>query len=307
MFGEDVFEINHTPNSQRGLSLAKTKSVNGRSITVVNTPGFFDTDRSEEELKPEIVSCITECAPGPHAFLIVLKVEKFTEQEQAVITKICQYFSEEALKYAVVVFTHGDQLREGMKIGEFVDRSKLLRDLVNRCGGRCHVIDNRHWKNKKGDDYRCNQFQVAELLNTLDKAVEANGGSYYTNEMLQEVKTGIEREEERIRQSSAGKLSQEEIRNKAKKTIFDRFLTRAAGILMGTLLGALFGVGAMVASTLPRVKNLSDFKALASAATQVALKGSVKGGKIGFDVAEGAEGPVEAIKKTAEAVWNQFV
>ncbi|XP_051258460.1 GTPase IMAP family member 7-like isoform X2 [Dicentrarchus labrax] len=182
IFREKRFKIGHTFNSETRQCQVETKSVNGRSITLIDTPGFFDTDRSEEELKPEIVRCITECAPGPHAFLIVLKVEKFTEHEQAVITKMCQYFSEEIFKYAIVVFTHGDQLPEGQIIEEYVLQNGFMSNLVAKCGSRCHVIDNKYWNQNTKDEYRNNQFQVEELLKSIDKIIEANKGHCYTND-----------------------------------------------------------------------------------------------------------------------------
>ncbi|XP_059211380.1 GTPase IMAP family member 4-like [Centropristis striata] len=77
IFGEKLFKIGDTAKSETSVCQAKTKSVNGRSISLIDTPGFFDTDRPEEELKAEIVRCITECSPGPHAVLIVLKLERF--------------------------------------------------------------------------------------------------------------------------------------------------------------------------------------------------------------------------------------
>ncbi|XP_026151217.1 GTPase IMAP family member 7-like [Mastacembelus armatus] len=221
IFGEEQFTVNKALNSETKQYQAKTKSINGKIITLISIPGFFDLGRPEEDMKPEIMRCITECAPGPHAFLIVLKVERFTEQEQAVITKMCQYFSEDALKYAVVVFTHGDQLPEGMKIEQFVEESEALSDLVKKCGGRCHVIDNKYWKKTQQDEYRSNQFHVAELLNTVEKLVMENNGGCYTNEMLQAVEREIQREEERIRHSS-GNMSQEEIRQQAKINVFNK-------------------------------------------------------------------------------------
>ncbi len=241
MFGETVFDTYTSAKSGTSECKAETKSVNGRSITWIDTPGFFDTERSEEEMKPEIVRCITECAPGPHAFVIVLKVERFTVQEQEVIKKICQYFSEEALKYAIVLFTHGDELPEGMIIKEFADQSKDLSDLVKKCGSRCHVIDNRYWKNnQQNDEYRSNQFQVAELLKTIDKMIEANEGGCYTNEMLQTVKKEIQQDEEHIRLSSAN-ISPEEITDKAKTSVFGKQLFKASGVSTGALLGAFLG------------------------------------------------------------------
>ena len=215
IFGEAKFQINHFNDLKTHCTQAETKSLNGRSITLIDVPGFFDGERSEKEMRTEIVRCITECAPGPHAFLIVLKVERFTEQEQEVINKICQYFSEDALNYAVIVFTHGDQLSEGMKIEEYVAQSEGLRDLMKKCGGRCCIVDNRYWKSSQEDKYRSNRFQVAELLNTIDKIALANNGGYYTSEMLQEMENAILMEMKRIRKPS-GHITEEEIRKQAK-------------------------------------------------------------------------------------------
>uniref|UniRef100_A0A3B3CHY6 AIG1-type G domain-containing protein n=1 Tax=Oryzias melastigma TaxID=30732 RepID=A0A3B3CHY6_ORYME len=131
IFEEKLFEVNHTADS--GTSKCKAKSLNQRRIIFVNTPGFFDTGSSEEEMKREIVRCITECAPGPHVFLIVLKVEKYTDQGKDVVKKITQYFSEDALKFTVVLFTHGDQLPEETTIEEFVKKSEDLNHLVDKC------------------------------------------------------------------------------------------------------------------------------------------------------------------------------
>uniref|UniRef100_A0A3B4T6N6 AIG1-type G domain-containing protein n=1 Tax=Seriola dumerili TaxID=41447 RepID=A0A3B4T6N6_SERDU len=198
IFGKDVFKVTHSLDSGASICQAKSGSVKGRSLTLIDTPGFINPDRSEEELKPDILGCITECAPGPHAFLIVVKVEKFTEQEKEVITKICQYFSEEALKYAAVVFTHGDQLPEGMKIEEFVNQNDDLSDLMKKCSGRCHVVDNKYWKKNQQDEYRSNQFQVSELLNTIERMMTENKGVCYTAKMLKEWQA----QDERIKPSS---------------------------------------------------------------------------------------------------------
>lgn len=172
------------PESETSWCQRESKTVDGIRTTVIDTPGFFDTNMSEEELKCEMVKCIKECAPGPHAFLIVLQVGRYSHQEKDVIDKILGYFSEEALKHAVIVFTHGGDLPEGVKIKDFVSKSKDLTDLVKKCGDRCHVFDNNNWKNNNPGDYRNNQYQVKQLLNTVDKMKERG---CYTNEMLQAV------------------------------------------------------------------------------------------------------------------------
>ncbi|XP_043952834.1 GTPase IMAP family member 7-like isoform X4 [Gambusia affinis] len=223
IFRDQLFTTNHTINSETSHCTAVTRSVGGRNLTVIDTPGFFDTDRPEKELEPEIVRCITECAPGPHVFLIVLKVEKFTEHEKAVIEKICTHFSEDALKYAVVVFTHGDQLPDGTQIEEFIGRNQLVSELVKKCGGRCHVVDNKYWNNKQQEEYRSNSFQMERLLQTIDSLVTENEGKCYTNDLLQAAEEEIKKEEENIRLVS-GNLPEAEIREQAKRRVAGKLL-----------------------------------------------------------------------------------
>lgn len=235
--GEPVFKVNHTPKSGTKECQSKFISISGKTVHFIDTPGFFDTDRSEEDMKSEILRCITECAPGPHVFLIVLKVEKYTEHEKGVIEKMNQYFSDETFRFTTIIFTHGDQLPEGMKIEEFVNASEALSNLIKKCGGRCHVIDNKYWTNKQGDEYRTNQYQVAELLKTIDNIIDANKGGYFTHEMLQKVKRDIQQEEGCIKQSSPD-FTEEETATKAKQSVVKNLMSKAVGVTTGDLLGA---------------------------------------------------------------------
>ncbi|KAM4714730.1 GTPase IMAP family member 7-like [Anableps anableps] len=184
ILGKKVFKAKHFTSSEVTHCQAETEQVHGRNLTLIDTPGFFHSGMSEKELKHEIVRRISECAPGPHAFLIVLKVEKFTEQEKQVIRNIQECLSTDVFQYSAVVFTHGDQLELKMKIDEFISKNRHLKELVEKCGGRCHIVDNKYWKNKQQDEARSNQFQVAQLLNTIQKMVTENCGGYYTIDML---------------------------------------------------------------------------------------------------------------------------
>ncbi|XP_069578379.1 GTPase IMAP family member 7-like [Brachyistius frenatus] len=298
ILGEDVFKINHSPISEASPSRAETKHVNGKNITLIDACGVFDTCGTETS---EIVSCITECAPGPHAFLIVLKVDKFTEQEKDVVQKICQYFSEDALKYAAVVFTHGDQLPEATRIEEFIGVNEDLSNLVRKCGGRCHVVDSKYWKGNS-DAYRSNHFQVAEILKTMDKITEANKGRFYTNDMLKEVKRVIQIQEEHIRQST-GSVPPEEVRNQAKINAAD-LLIRLAGIGAGVLVGAMLGVAEMVTFSVTNLRGLTDIAAVAPGVKGKFAWAAVSGGVKGYEAAEGARSPTEAVERAVMAVWK---
>uniref|UniRef100_A0A8C6WH45 AIG1-type G domain-containing protein n=1 Tax=Neogobius melanostomus TaxID=47308 RepID=A0A8C6WH45_9GOBI len=223
ILGGQPFKVNHSSESKSKFSEAQTRPVNGLTLTLIDTPGIFNADRTEDEVAGEVYSCFTQSAPGPHAFLFVLLVEKFTEQEQAIADQIRLHFGEDVFRYTTVVFTHGDQLQEGMEIMEFVDQSTGLKDLIQECGGRCHVIDNKYWKSGQ-DPYRSNSVQVGKIINSIQITVEENNGGFFTNEMLKHVELDIKFEQDRIVKSQA--LSSEESREQAKAKVLQKYITK---------------------------------------------------------------------------------
>lgn len=303
ILGEDVFSTSDQANSQTSKCEAKTKIIDGKKITVIDTPGYFATERSDEELKPEITKCIVECAPGPHAFLIVLTVTRQTAEEKKVVEEILKQFGKEALKYAVVMFTHGDQLANGKTIHQFVDENVHLKRLVQKCGGRLHVIDNKYWNNPikdQGDETR-NAKEIKKLWNTIDQMMKQNRDKHYTNEMLQSVARAIEDEK------AKGKTVE-----MAKQSVMKRISILAAGVLTGILLGALLGVvtvGVIIIGL--AIKGRTSTVVAAPAATAVGLKtiaaagtgiGVIVGGLIGAVKAQEAESPIEAAEGTFQAI-----
>uniref|UniRef100_A0A8C7J197 AIG1-type G domain-containing protein n=1 Tax=Oncorhynchus kisutch TaxID=8019 RepID=A0A8C7J197_ONCKI len=142
------------------------------------------------------------------------------------VGKIETYFSPEAFKYATVLFTHGDQ------------QNDELNKLVEKCGGCYHVIDNKYWNTNQQGRYRNNQYQVAELLNTIEKMVRDNGGAFYTNEMLQEAERLIQAEMESLRKESIGQMSEKEMGKQAKEIVRNKLLIKLSGTLTGLLHGS---------------------------------------------------------------------
>ncbi|XP_071234495.1 GTPase IMAP family member 9-like [Salvelinus alpinus] len=291
--GKEEFKIGCSANSETHMCEAKTKIIDGRELTVVDTPGLFDTDIPEEELKPELVKCIVECVPGLHAFLIVLRVDRYTVHEEQVITKIEECFSPEAFKYATVLFTYGDQLPEGKTIQDFVKTNMKLNKLVEKCGGRCHVIDNKYWNTNQQGRYRNNQYQVAELLNTIEKMVRDNGGGCYTNEMLQEAERLLQAEIESLRESNS-QMSEEEIEKLAKESARKKLLIKLSGVATGVVVGALLGVAVPLAIVLLLLaKQMGQLSTKVAAATAAKVAGVVAGGVAGG--VAGAAGGVAAV------------
>nr|XP_020512316.1 GTPase IMAP family member 7-like [Labrus bergylta] len=180
--------------------------LDGQKVSVIDTPGLFDTDTDEETTRKNISQCMAYASPGPHIFLIVIKLGRFTEEEKKTVEKIQQTFGEEANKYSMVLFTHGDQL-SGKPIEEFLKESEDLQELVTKCNDQYHVFDNNLSDNNLSDS-----SQTRELLNKIRNITEKNTGNHYTTEMFQEAERAIEEKKQRIL-----KEKEEEMRKERKE------------------------------------------------------------------------------------------
>jgi hypothetical protein len=143
-----------------------------------------------KEMKSEIEKAIYMSVSGPHAFLLVIRLGRFTEEARNTVKWIQENFGEEAAMYTIILFTGGDQLEDKSMV-DFLSESEELMKLVKVFKGRNHVFNN----NKKNDN-----TQVPQLLKKIDEMVMKNGGKHYTNEMYQETQRKIEEEEKRKRQ-----------------------------------------------------------------------------------------------------------
>ncbi|KAJ8248025.1 hypothetical protein GJAV_G00237360 [Gymnothorax javanicus] len=158
----------------------ETAEVEQRDVAVIDTPGLFDTELNNDEIIKEIIKCICLSSPGPHVFLVVIQISRFTKEEQETVEIIQKTFGDDSAKYTMVLFTHGDQL-EGKMIEDFLAGNKKLTVFTHQCGGRYHVFNN---KDK-------DPSQVLELIKKIDKIVAINRGGCYTNEMYRKAEEAI--------------------------------------------------------------------------------------------------------------------
>ncbi|KAL2100969.1 hypothetical protein ACEWY4_002730 [Coilia grayii] len=190
ILGREAFQADISPESITSQCERESEVVSGRRLVVIDTPGFFDTRFSPQEVTTEVGRCILLSSPGPHVFLVVLQLGRFTQEEQHTLKWLSATFGPEAFRYTMVLFTWGDQLR-GKPVEEFLKKSKELSDFVDTCKGGYHIFDN-----SKPTSDACGQ--VTELLCKIDKIVEDNGGGCYTNEMYQEAERAIQEAQQMI-------------------------------------------------------------------------------------------------------------
>ncbi|XP_016110117.1 GTPase IMAP family member 4-like [Sinocyclocheilus grahami] len=184
ILGEKCFQSASSPESVTTTCERGEVVMGDTNISVTDTPGLFDTEMSEEQLSAEIKNCVYKSVPGPHAFLLVIRLGlRFTDEERNAVRWIQENFGEDTARYTIVLFTHADHLK-GEPLDEYIKRSRKLRALVDSCGGRFHSFDNENMRNRS---------QVTGLLEKIEKMVEENGGQHYTNEMYAQAQEEIQR------------------------------------------------------------------------------------------------------------------
>uniref|UniRef100_A0A8D0CPZ6 GTPase IMAP family member 4-like n=1 Tax=Sander lucioperca TaxID=283035 RepID=A0A8D0CPZ6_SANLU len=201
ILGHNCFESKLSATSMTDECSKAYAEVDGQKIAVIDTPGLFDTRWAQDKTHKDISQCISYSSPGPHVFLVVVALGRFTEEEKQSVQKIREMFGQDADKYSMVLFTYGDLLKS-TTIEEFMKGSRDLQELVARCNGQYHVFNNELE----------NRSQVTELLKKIRTIVQKNGGSHYTNEMFQKAERAIEQEKKRIL-----KDTEEQIRKERKE------------------------------------------------------------------------------------------
>ncbi|XP_016112363.1 uncharacterized protein [Sinocyclocheilus grahami] len=202
ILGGAAFKAETSQESVTKKNQRESSDINGRRVTVIDTPGLFDTELSNEEVQREISNCIPMILPGPHVFIIVLNLgQRFTQEEATTVKIIQETFGEHSLMFTMVLFTRGDDLKD-KTIDQCLGKpGSPLMNLVEACGNRYHVFNNN---NQTGD-----RTQVTDLLQKIDAMVTANGGSFYSCKMFREMEREQQEQERKILMETLEQLNQE--------------------------------------------------------------------------------------------------
>uniref|UniRef100_A0A8C1PHX5 AIG1-type G domain-containing protein n=1 Tax=Cyprinus carpio TaxID=7962 RepID=A0A8C1PHX5_CYPCA len=184
ILGRNAFFEDFNPESVTKVCETKHTRIGSRTVTVIDTPGLFDTMMTEENHKSKIEKCLEMSAPGPHVFLLVIRLDqRYTDEEKNAVRWVQHNFGEEASRYVFTLFTHANYLRN-KTLKDHIEENEDLRQFVISCAGKYHSLENEN---------RENQFQVVELLEKIDKMVERNAGKYYTRSVYTRLKLTCEK------------------------------------------------------------------------------------------------------------------
>ncbi|KAI4902945.1 hypothetical protein NFI96_005135 [Prochilodus magdalenae] len=182
ILGRDVLRVKASPQSVTWKNQKTYRDLGDRRICVVDTPGLLDTHRSNIDTEAEIVKALHLTSPGPHVFLLVIRLDvKFTEEEKAAVEWLEKNFGEKIREYIIVLFTHGGKLKR-KTIEDYLREGRELMQLVNRMADY-HVFEN------------CNkdEAQVTELLEKIDNIKKKSSKSQiYTKKMYDQAQKELQ-------------------------------------------------------------------------------------------------------------------
>lgn len=199
--------------------LQKSAERFGRKILIVDTPGIFDTTQFNKKIQTEIKRCIRFTSPGPHAFILVLRISRYID-EQNIVQHFVDAFGENIFQYFIILFTNKDYLdEEGRTLDDHIKSvPATLQTFIEKCGRRVIAFNNK-LKGDEGDE------QVRELLSMILKNVEQNNGECYSNEMYIETEKLLREREDEIHRKA--RMERDKKLNAMKDTLIEEFSKEA--------------------------------------------------------------------------------
>ncbi|XP_073687665.1 GTPase IMAP family member 8-like [Garra rufa] len=227
ILGREEFDLKRSAQCVR-----RHGEVADRHITVIEAPGWWidePVQESSELLQQEILLSVSLCPPGPHAVLLIIRVDTgFKEDQRKALQGHLDLLGERVWSHTIVLFTCGDSLLDTSIEQHIESEGQDLQWLLDKCGNRYHVLNNQN---------RSDHTQIKELLEKIEETVVQNNGCHFEidRKILQEMKerrrTEEERAEERMKRM---KKQRDDIRSQMSDT---QHLSELRIVLMGYKLG----------------------------------------------------------------------
>ena len=166
----------------------------GQDISIIDTPGIFDTETDQNTVKTEIKRCVYLGAPGLHAILYVMEIARFRQEDLMAIQTFLHFFKEDMKNRVIVVFTHGDKLlKKKQSIHDYLETVPAnLKAFLESCENRVIIFNN---------DFNGEQSyeQVKGLITMIEALKKSNELPFYNDDMFTKAEDRIRQREEEIR------------------------------------------------------------------------------------------------------------
>ncbi|XP_050391540.1 GTPase IMAP family member 9 isoform X2 [Patella vulgata] len=146
----------------------------GTKIVIVDTPGIADPKTPTINTFEELTRRVELLHPGPHVFIMVLTIDRFTQEDVDAIKYIKYWFGEDITRYLVVVFTGKDSLDyHEQTLETHIQKSREeLKSLISECNGRVTAINNRD-----------SHPGIKAVFDLVQQTIKDNKDGFYNQEM----------------------------------------------------------------------------------------------------------------------------
>ncbi|KAK6186764.1 hypothetical protein SNE40_006040 [Patella caerulea] len=160
--------------SNPGDIQGSTQWSDGTKLIIVDTPGIADPETPTTKTFEELTRRVELLHPGPHVFIMVLTIDRFTQEDVDAIKYIKYWFGEDITRYLVVVFTGKDSLDyHGKTLDKHIqDSREELKSFIGECNGRVTAINNRDKHPGIGD-----------VVDLVQQTIKDNKDGFYNQQM----------------------------------------------------------------------------------------------------------------------------
>lgn len=171
ILGEKVFESKLSGEQMTTKECQKKSgTVKGTEVVVIDTPDLYSSRIDAEDKSRHLECCVALSAPNLHAFLLIIPIGHFKDEDKETIKGTEEIFGQESRRHSIIVFTWKDDLGED-SLQDYIESNQCLKELVQNFGSQYCTFNN-----KASEEER--DTQVAELFCKIQQLVDENGGPY---------------------------------------------------------------------------------------------------------------------------------
>lgn len=189
----DLFDVSSEHDSRPRIKCARSSlSVYEKSLLVVDTPGFAESQDGRQSVVQVIKDAIVATCPGPHAVVLVTRCDvTITSAETDIVAQLRSVLGEELRRHLVLLLTHGDM--EQRDVRQLLDASPAhVKELLKDINERYVVFNNEGSREEQ-------ERQVQQLLRLVHQIALDSPRQVFSCPLLRECEKDITYMRNRLR------------------------------------------------------------------------------------------------------------